>query len=123
MFETIFKKLTPDCEPWVLEHTIQLAVEFAREGCKIGTMFVVGDEEAALRQSRPLILDPDRRKVFGCPRARLGQGRVTVLRIDLRGCVLKDPPGHRAAYPRPKKPGLFDLTDPPGPPEHPRRTC
>ena len=61
MFETIFKKLTPDCEPRVLEQTIQLAVELAREGReghKIGTMFVVGDEEAALRQSRPLILDP-----------------------------------------------------------------
>jgi len=29
MFETIFKKLTPDCEPWVLEHTIQLALELA----------------------------------------------------------------------------------------------
>ena len=57
MFETIFKKLTPDCEPWVLEQTIQLAVELAREGregCKIGTMFVVGDEEAALKQSMPL---------------------------------------------------------------------
>ena len=60
MFETIFKKLTPDCEPWVLEHTIQLAVELAREGReghKVGTMFVVGDEEAALKQSKPLILD------------------------------------------------------------------
>ena len=61
MFETIFKKLTPDCESWVLEHTIQLAVELAREGReghKIGTMFVVGDEEEALKQSKPLILDP-----------------------------------------------------------------
>ena len=61
MFATIFKKLAPDCEPRVLEQTIQLAVELAREGReghKIGTMFVVGDEEAALRQSRPLILDP-----------------------------------------------------------------
>ena len=47
MFETIFKKLAPDCEPTVLEQTIQLAVELAREGrdgCKIGTMFVVGGE-------------------------------------------------------------------------------
>ena len=29
-----------------------------REGRKIGTLFVVGDSEAVLRSSRPLILDP-----------------------------------------------------------------
>jgi DNA integrity scanning protein DisA with diadenylate cyclase activity len=61
MFNTIFKKLTPDCESGVLEQTIQLAVELAREGRegrRIGTIFVVGDEEAAMKESRPLILDP-----------------------------------------------------------------
>jgi diadenylate cyclase len=45
----------------VLEQTIMLAVEIAREGRegrKIGTLFVVGDSEAVLRTSRPLILDP-----------------------------------------------------------------
>ncbi len=45
----------------VLEQTITLAVEIAREGRegrKIGTLFVVGDSEAVLRSSRPLILDP-----------------------------------------------------------------
>ena len=45
----------------VLEQTIALAVEIAREGRegrKIGTLFVVGDSEAVLRTSRPLILDP-----------------------------------------------------------------
>jgi len=45
----------------VLEQTIALAVEIAREGRegrKIGTLFVVGDSEAVLRSSRPLILDP-----------------------------------------------------------------
>ena len=45
----------------VLEQTITLAVEIAREGRegrKIGTLFVVGDSEAVLRASRPLILDP-----------------------------------------------------------------
>lgn len=45
----------------VLEQTITLAVEIAREGRegrKIGTLFVVGDSEAVLKSSRPLILDP-----------------------------------------------------------------
>jgi diadenylate cyclase len=45
----------------VLEKTIQLAVEIAREGRegrKIGTLFVVGDSENVLRNSRPMILDP-----------------------------------------------------------------
>ncbi len=45
----------------VLEQTITLAVEIAREGRegrKIGTLFVVGDSEAVLCSSRPLILDP-----------------------------------------------------------------
>ena len=45
----------------VLEQTITLAVEIAREGRegrKIGTLFVVGDSEAVLRSSHPLILDP-----------------------------------------------------------------
>jgi DNA integrity scanning protein DisA with diadenylate cyclase activity len=45
----------------VLEQTVTLAVEIAREGRegrKIGTLFVVGDSEAVLKTSRPLILDP-----------------------------------------------------------------
>jgi DNA integrity scanning protein DisA with diadenylate cyclase activity len=60
VFGAICKKLTPDCEPRAWEQTIRLAVEFAlekREGRRIGTMFVIGDEEAALKKSRPLILD------------------------------------------------------------------
>jgi diadenylate cyclase len=60
MFETICK-VTTGCQPGVLEQTIQLAVEIAREGRegrKIGTIFVLGDEEAVLKESRPLILDP-----------------------------------------------------------------
>jgi len=60
MFEAICK-MTADCQPKVLEQTIQLAVEIAREGRegrKIGTIFILGDEEAVLRESRPLILDP-----------------------------------------------------------------
>jgi diadenylate cyclase len=45
----------------VLEQTVALAVEIAREGRegrKIGTLFVVGDSEEVLRHSRPMILDP-----------------------------------------------------------------
>lgn len=44
-----------------LENTIVLAVELAREGRegkKVGTMFVVSDEEEVLKRSRPLIQDP-----------------------------------------------------------------
>ena len=44
-----------------LRRVVQLAVEIAREGRegrKIGTLFAVGDHEAVLVRSRPLILDP-----------------------------------------------------------------
>lgn len=62
----------------VLEQTITLAVEIAREGRegrKIGTLFVVGDSDAVLKSSRPLILDPlaghpDERKRIDDPDAR-----------------------------------------------------
>ncbi len=62
----------------VLEQTIALAVEIAREGRegrKIGTLFVVGDSDAVLRSSRPLILDPlaghpDERKCIDDPDVR-----------------------------------------------------
>ena len=40
---------------------VDLAVEIAREGRegrKIGTLFVVGDSEAVIGHSRPMILDP-----------------------------------------------------------------
>jgi DNA integrity scanning protein DisA with diadenylate cyclase activity len=45
----------------VLEETVSLAVEIAREGRegrKIGTLFVVGDSGEVKRRSKPLILDP-----------------------------------------------------------------
>jgi diadenylate cyclase len=45
----------------VLEQTVRLAVEIAREGRegrKIGTLFIVGDAGEVLKTSRPLILDP-----------------------------------------------------------------
>ncbi len=44
-----------------LRRVVNLAVEIAREGReghKIGTLFVVGDSEAVLGHSRPMILDP-----------------------------------------------------------------
>jgi DNA integrity scanning protein DisA with diadenylate cyclase activity len=44
-----------------LEEVVQLAVEIAREGRegrKIGTLFVIGDVDNVLEQSRGLLLDP-----------------------------------------------------------------
>lgn len=64
-----------------LEEVIQLAVEIAREGRegrKIGTLFVVGDVEAVLDRSRPLLLDP----LYGHPPDVLHVGRP-----DLRETV------------------------------------
>jgi diadenylate cyclase len=62
----------------VLEQVITLAVEIAREGRegrKIGTLFVIGDSEAVLQSSRPMILDPllghpDERKHIDDPDVR-----------------------------------------------------
>ena len=45
----------------VLEQTVSLAVEIAREGRegrKIGTLFVVGDSGEVIKRSKPMILDP-----------------------------------------------------------------
>jgi diadenylate cyclase len=50
-----------DARRRTLEEVIQLAVELAREGRegrKIGTLFVIGDVESVLAQSRSLLLDP-----------------------------------------------------------------
>jgi diadenylate cyclase len=60
MFESILCQVT-EYDPEVLEPLIQLAVEIAREGRegrRIGTLFTLGDENAVLARSRPLILDP-----------------------------------------------------------------
>src|SRR5262245_23210396 len=64
-----------------LEEVILLAVEIAREGRegrKIGTLFVVGDVEAVLDRSRPLLLDP----LYGHP-----SDVLHVERPDLRESV------------------------------------
>lgn len=60
MFESILCQVT-EYDPEVLESLIELAVEIAREGRegrRVGTLFTLGDEEAVLARSRPLILDP-----------------------------------------------------------------
>lgn len=51
----------PWCEFAVLESTLELALEIAREGRegrRIGTLFTLGKAEAVLAASRALILDP-----------------------------------------------------------------
>ena len=51
----------PWCEPAILESTLELALEIAREGRegrRIGTLFTLGKAEAVLAASRALILDP-----------------------------------------------------------------
>ncbi|HLB92193.1 MAG TPA: diadenylate cyclase [Terriglobales bacterium] len=60
MFESILCQVT-EYEPDILESLIELAVEIAREGRegrRIGTLFMLGDEDSVLARSRPLILDP-----------------------------------------------------------------
>ena len=60
MFESILCQVT-SYDPDVLESLIGLAVEIAREGRegrRVGTLFTLGDENAVLARSRPLILDP-----------------------------------------------------------------
>jgi DNA integrity scanning protein DisA with diadenylate cyclase activity len=60
MFESILCQV-PEYDPAVLDAVIELAVEIAREGRegrRIGTLFTLGEAEAVLARSRPLILDP-----------------------------------------------------------------
>ncbi len=60
MFESILCQVT-EYDPEVLESLLQLAVEIAREGRegrRVGTLFMLGDENAVLAMSRSLILDP-----------------------------------------------------------------
>jgi diadenylate cyclase len=60
MFEDICSR-RGEVDSRVLEQTVALAVEIAREGRegrKIGTLFVVGDSEEVVKHSKPLILDP-----------------------------------------------------------------
>lgn len=60
IFEKIYARIDW-CPRHVLEATLELALEIAREGRegrRIGTLFTLGHADAVLRESRPLILDP-----------------------------------------------------------------
>jgi DNA integrity scanning protein DisA with diadenylate cyclase activity len=60
LFDDILCQVT-EYDPEILESLIGLAVEIAREGRegrRVGTLFTLGDEDAVLARSRPLILDP-----------------------------------------------------------------
>src|SRR5436305_4607614 len=60
MVESILCQIT-EYDPDVLESLIELAVAIAREGRegkRVGTLFMLGDENAVLARSRSLILDP-----------------------------------------------------------------
>lgn len=60
MFESILCQVG-EFDADVLDSLIELAIEIAhegREGRRVGTLFMLGDEEAVLERSRPLILDP-----------------------------------------------------------------
>ena len=60
MFESILCQVSGH-NPDVLDSLIGLAIEIAREGRegrRVGTLFTLGDGDAVLAKSRPLILDP-----------------------------------------------------------------
>jgi diadenylate cyclase len=60
LFEVICSKLS-NCREEILEPLLELAIEIAREGRegrRIGTMFTIGDPDAVIAWSRPLILNP-----------------------------------------------------------------
>lgn len=60
MFESILCQVT-EYDPDILDSLLGLAVEIAREGRegrRVGTLFILGDEVEVLARSRSLILDP-----------------------------------------------------------------
>jgi len=80
MFESILCQVS-EYDPDVLESLIELAVEIAREGRegrRVGTLFTLGDENAVLARSRPLILDP----LSGHPESSLH-----LTNLNLRGTI------------------------------------
>ena len=80
----VLKKLCsqiPWCELAVLEPTVELALEIAREGRegrRIGTLFTLGEADAVLDASRPLVLDP---------LAPHAPARTHITDPDLRGTI------------------------------------
>lgn len=80
MFESILCQIT-EYDPNVLESLIELAVEIAREGRegkRVGTLFMLGDENAVLARSRSLILDP----LLGHP-----ESVRQITNLNLRGTI------------------------------------
>jgi|SRR5579864_877005 len=80
MFESILCQIT-EYNPDVLESLIELAVEIAREGRegkRVGTLFMLGDENAVLAKSRSLILDP----LLGHP-----ESARHITNLNLRGTI------------------------------------
>jgi len=80
MFESILCQVT-EYDPDVLESLIELAVAIAREGRegkRVGTLFMVGDENAVLARSRSLILDP----LLGHP-----ESSRQITNLNLRGTI------------------------------------
>jgi diadenylate cyclase len=80
MFESILCQIT-EYNPDVLDSLIELAVEIAREGRegkRVGTLFMLGDENAVLARSRSLILDP----LLGHP-----ESARQINNLNLRGTI------------------------------------
>jgi DNA integrity scanning protein DisA with diadenylate cyclase activity len=80
MFESILCQIT-EYNPDVLDSLIELAVEIAREGRegkRVGTLFMLGDENAVLARSRSLILDP----LLGHP-----ESARQINNVNLRGTI------------------------------------
>jgi diadenylate cyclase len=80
MFESILCQIT-EYNPDVLDSLIELAVEIAREsreGKRVGTLFMLGDENAVLARSRSLILDP----LLGHP-----ESARQITNLNLRGTI------------------------------------
>src|SRR6267154_6541118 len=80
MNESLLCEVT-EYDPEILEPLIGLAVEIAREGREgrhVGTLFTLGDENAVLARSRPLILDP----LLGHP-----EPSRHVTNLNLRGTI------------------------------------
>jgi len=80
MFNSILCEVT-EYDPEVLDPLIGLAVEIAREGRegrRVGTLFTLGDEDAVMGRSRPLILDP----LAGHPEASRH-----ITNLNLRGTI------------------------------------
>src|SRR6202023_2981164 len=80
MFDSILCEVT-EYDADVLQSLIGLAVEIAREGRegrRVGTLFTLGNEDAVLARSRPLILDP----LSGHP-----ESSRHVTNLNLRGTI------------------------------------